>query len=210
MVGFGTTTGNGCTSGHGICGISAFRVRSLFGTCTFMLAGVVTAIADDTSSFLPVFSNGLDVRQSGIVIGVSIAVCLMMLALAMMARAQFRDRFERTQPLLAATAVIFECLFGVSFGLAMSVSNMTLLSATISFLDLRYWNPALAFIMASAIAVTAPAYYFAGKKEFPFLDVKFHRPVGSVIDAKLLLGEVVFGVGWGLVGACPAPAITNL
>ena len=175
-----------------------------------MLAGIVTAIATNTSSFLPEFTNNLNAQQSGEIIGVFIALCLIMLAVAAIARTQFRDKFDRTTPLLAVTAIIFECLFGVSFALAMSVSNMTLLSATISFLDLRYWNPALAFVMAGAIATTIPAYYFAGKKAFPFLDVKFYRPVGSVIDAKLLLGEVIFGIGWGLVGACPAPAITNL
>ena len=212
LVGFGTTTGNGCTSGHGVCGISAFRSRSIFATCTFMATGFITAIVSDTSSFLPVFSNSLDVHKSGTIITACMATCLAMTGLAVAARASMGDHasFDNSKPVLFILAVGFELLFGVSFGLALAVSNMTRLSATIAFLDLRHWNPALAFVMASAIAVTAFAYYVAGKRSFPFLDSRFYRPVGSIVDAKLLLGQVLFGMGWGLAGACPGPAIANL
>jgi len=210
LVGFGTTSGNGCTSGHGVCGISAFRLRSIFATCTFMAAGVITAIVTDTSSFLPVFSNSLDVNNAGIVIVTCVATCLTMTAFAIAIRSYMGENLAKFKPVLFILAVFFEWIFGISFGLALAVANMTRLSATIAFLDLRFFNPALAFVMASAIAVTTFAYYLAGKRPFPFLDIKFYRPVGSIVDAKLFLGEVIFGVGWGLAGACPGPAVANL
>lgn len=213
LVGFGTTTGNGCTSGHGVCGISAFRPRSIFATCTFMAAGCITAIVSDTSSFLPVFSNSLDVQRSETVVIACVTTCLGMTGLAVAARTFMggKNVSDKSKPVLfVVVAGLSEFLFGSSFGLALAVANMTRLSATISFLDLRIWNPALAFVMTSAIGVTSTVYYFAGKQPFPFLDSKFYRPVGSIVDAKLFLGQVMFGVGWGLVGACPGPAIANL
>ena len=59
LVGFGTTLGNGCTSGHGVCGLSSFRLRSLVATCTFMLAGALTATLSGTASYLPKFEKSV-------------------------------------------------------------------------------------------------------------------------------------------------------
>ena len=212
LVGFGTTTGNGCTSGHGVCGISAFRLRSVFATCAFMAAGIITAIATDTSSLLPKFRNTLQMDKAGIIIVVCIILCLAMTVLAAGTRAFMGKDCtnDNTLSIFILATGASECFFGMSFGLALAVSNMTLLSSTIAFLNLPQINPALAFVMISAIAVTAPAYYLAGKMSCPFLENRFYRPEISVIDAKLLLGAIIFGVGWGLAGACPGPAIVNL
>eukprot|EP01036_Dinobryon_divergens_P024864 gene24864-33353_t len=156
--------------------------------------------------------NSLDVHKSGMIIAACIATCLTVTGVAVAVRASIGGNasFDNSKPVIFIAAVLFELLFGASFGLALAVSNMTRLSATISFLDVRILNPALAFVMIAAISVTMFAYYLAGKRTFPFLDSKFYRPVGSIVDAKLFLGEVLFGVGWGLAGACPGPAITNL
>jgi uncharacterized membrane protein YedE/YeeE len=101
-------------------------------------------------------------------------------------------------------------VFGISFALAMGISNMTKLSATISFLDLRYWNPALAFVMCGAILVSFFSFAWIFKMDKPLLDSVFHRPIVHQIDSKLILGSVIFGVGWGLAGACPGPALVNV
>ena len=177
-----------------------------------MSAGIITVIAADTSSLLPKFRNTLQLDKSGIIIAVCMIVCLAITALAAGARAFMgKDCVnESTLSILILATGTSECLFGMSFGLALAVSNMTLLSSTIAFLNLPQINPALAFVMMSAIAVTAPAYLLAGKMAYPFLDNRFYRPEVSLIDAKLLLGSLIFGVGWGLAGACPGPAIVNL
>lgn len=209
LVGFGTKTANGCTSGHGVCGISNFRLRSLAATMAFMLAGFVTAMAADTSSFLPKFSNTLPQERAGAVVGVMIAVCIVIVIVS----ALFKDSSLVTNGYgNVIISGIFDCIFGITFALAMAVSNMSKLSATISFLDLRYWNPALAFIMGGAICINAPLQYLIANKgpSKPFLGVEFSCPKLKEVDIKLIGGSIIFGVGWGLCGACPGPAITNV
>lgn len=80
-----------------------------------------------------------------------------------------------------------------------------------NFLDLAgTWDPSLAFVMAGAIAVTFTGYRIAFGHGRPLYDSAFHVPAASKIDAMLLVGAAIFGVGWGLAGFCPGPAITSL
>jgi len=195
LVGFGTKTANGCTSGHGVCGISSFRLRSIAATCSFMIAGFVTAMATNTSRFLPYFTNTLPVERSGAVIGVMIGVCIIIvLILAINKDSTF---FVNAHGNFIVSAIL-DCIFGIAFALAMAVSNMTKLSATISFLDLRYWNPALAFIMGGAISINAPLQYLITNKgpSKPFLGTEFTCPKFNKVDFKLILGSIIFGVGY--------------
>ena len=92
----------------------------------------------------------------------------------------------------------------------MSISNMTKLSATISFLDLNSWNPALIFVMMGAIGISMPVFYFSKLKGNPLLNSSWNDlPPLANIDMNRVSGAAIFGIGWGLVGACPAPALTN-
>lgn len=203
-------TGNGCTSGHGISGISAIRFRSITATCAFMFSGFITAIVSDTSSYLPPFVNTLNVDDSLYAVIICVVVCILFGGIAYHLRSSLEaDNIQNTIAVRNFT-MISELIFGATFAMAMAVSNMTKLSATISFLDLRYWNPALAFIMASAIGIGGASNWFIFQREFPFLDVKFHRPASDIIDSKLICGALIFGIGWGLAGACPGPALVNL
>jgi hypothetical protein len=228
LVGFGTKKGNGCTSGHGVCGLSSLRLRSLVATCSFMMTAFVTAMATNTYSYLPSFKNDLSMEHgygtSLVVIGISMILALFAYTL----NQNYPDLNTKTShPSLSvfyAYIVLQELVFGVLFGLAMCVSNMTLLSAVISFLDLRYWNPALGFVMGGAIAIALPSFYliFNRKKsslsaggvesdiDRPLLDIKFHLSKLSTIDRNLVIGASIFGIGWGLFGACPGPALVNI
>ena len=209
LVGFGTKLGNGCTSGHGVCGISSLRLRSFVATCSFMLAGFVTAMAANTSHYLPTFTNTLPQERAGGVIGVMIGVNIILVIVAFI----FKDYpFLETSYGNFVICAVYDIIFGITFALGMAVSNMTKLSATISFLDLRYWNPALAFIMGGAISINAPLQYLIANKGplKPFLAGEFSCPKLTKVDAKLIMGSIIFGVGWGLAGACPGPAITNV
>jgi uncharacterized protein len=87
---------------------------------------------------------------------------------------------------------------------------MTQISATISFVDLRYWNPALAFVMIGGLLVSIISCSNVFSWEKPLLDSKFYHPCLTEIDKKLVVGAVLFGIGWGLVGACPGPLATNV
>lgn len=102
-------------------------------------------------------------------------------------------------------------LAGIIFALGLGISGMTRPIKVIGFLDFfGNWDPSLAFVMAGAIAV----YFFANRRRLaipsPLLAAKFAIPVRSDLDASLIIGAGVFGVGWGLGGFCPGPALTSL
>ena len=95
-------------------------------------------------------------------------------------------------------------LAGVLFGAGLLVSGMSDPQVVLSFLDVAgHWNPALAFTMAGAIAVAAPAFWWA-RRRASFV------AVAAPIDARLLVGSALFGIGWGLAGICPGPGLLLL
>jgi uncharacterized membrane protein YedE/YeeE len=99
---------------------------------------------------------------------------------------------------------------GTIFGIGLSISGMSDPEVVLSFLTLSsHWNPALLAVMASAIAVAAVGYVAVNKRATPLFDEAFHLPERTDIDTRLILGAVVFGVGWGLAGYCPGPAIVG-
>ena len=100
-------------------------------------------------------------------------------------------------------------IVGVLFGIGLMLSGMARPEVVLAFLDpLGAWNPALGFVMAGAIPVAAAGFALARRRGCGVLERRLHFPATTVIDARLLIGAAVFGVGWGLAGICPAPAIT--
>lgn len=106
---------------------------------------------------------------------------------------------------------LFAFAAGLLFGLGLIVSGMSDPGKVIGFLDLAgNWDPSLAFVMAGAIAVGFLAFRFAGRRGRSLLGGALHLPTRRDIDRRLVMGSVVFGVGWGLVGFCPGPALVAL
>ncbi len=100
---------------------------------------------------------------------------------------------------------------GLVFGIGMAISGMTNTERVQGFLDLAgAWDPTLAFVMGGGLIVTFIGYKFVLKKPAPLFGDTFHLPTNTDIDKKLLIGAVLFGAGWGLVGYCPGPAIAGL
>lgn len=99
-------------------------------------------------------------------------------------------------------------LSALIFGLGLGVSGMTLPAKVIGFLDITgEWDPSLGFVMIGAIGVHSLSYRFIAKRESPVLTTKFQIPTRREIDSKLVVGSTLFGIGWGLGGFCPGPAI---
>ena len=99
---------------------------------------------------------------------------------------------------------------GLVFGLGLIVSGMTDPSKVIGFLDLAgRWDPSLAFVMVGAIAVSLVGYRVARKRARAFFGGALQLPTARQIDRRLMLGSLVFGVGWGLGGYCPGPALVS-
>lgn len=102
-------------------------------------------------------------------------------------------------------------LVGLLFGLGLCLSNMTDPEKVLGFLDLAgAWNPSLAFVMVGAIAVAFLGFRIAARRERSFSGELIQLPGSKAIDARLIGGSILFGVGWGLVGLCPGPAITDV
>jgi uncharacterized membrane protein YedE/YeeE len=100
---------------------------------------------------------------------------------------------------------------GLIFGTGLVISGMTQPTKVLGFLDVfGAWDPTLAFVMGGALAVSLPGFYFARGRSRPLFAAHFRWPTKSEIDAPLIGGAMLFGLGWGLVGLCPGPAIVNL
>lgn len=100
---------------------------------------------------------------------------------------------------------------GLLFGCGLTVSNMINPTKIQDFLDFfGNWDPSLALVMFSALTVTWLSYKFTIKKAKPKLAKQFYLPTKTTIDAPLVIGASVFGIGWGLSGYCPGPSITAL
>ena len=101
---------------------------------------------------------------------------------------------------------------GLTFGLGLIVSGMVSPGKVLAFLDVAggAWDPSLALVLLSAVGVSALGVAIAGRRGAPLLAEAFSGPVRQTFDRKLLLGASLFGVGWGLVGYCPGPALAAL
>lgn len=108
------------------------------------------------------------------------------------------------KPLTAALA-------GVLFALGLVISGMADPNKVVAFLDVTgNWDPTLMFVMAGAIAVHAPLSRLVRVRRAPLWEPVFHLPAQAKIDPHLIIGAALFGVGWGLSGYCPGPAIVSL
>ena len=107
--------------------------------------------------------------------------------------------------------VIASLLAGLVFGLGLIVSGMANPAKVLGFLNLAGpWDPSLALVMVGAIAVGLVAFHVARKRTTSLLGAAMELPISRQIDRRLVLGSVLFGVGWGIVGFCPGPAIVAL
>lgn len=99
---------------------------------------------------------------------------------------------------------------GVVFAIGLAVSGMTQPQKIIDFLSPQNWDASLLFVMAGAVLVHSFSYLFIKKRKSPLLDTQWHVPTRNDISTRLVIGSALFGIGWGLGGYCPGPAVTSL
>ena len=205
LVGLGTKLGNGCTSGHGICGMARLSRRSFAAVATFMSAAMATAtlLAQDAlksrttilyiESFAP---EGPDTMTSWLVVVVPIGLALWSL------------RRGPTRKTLGAA------ISGALFATGLALSKMVLTGKVLGFLDIAAipsgsYDPTLATVMGGGLVISYLGYQYK-ERHFstkPVMAEEFNVPCNVVIDWPLLLGSSLFGAGWGLGGLCPGPAL---
>ena len=102
-------------------------------------------------------------------------------------------------------------IIGLIFGLGLVISQMVNPAKVLGFLDIAgNWDPSLALVMAGAVAVSSVGFALAGRRIKPVWARAFLLPDRRDMDARLVIGAPLFGIGWGLVGLCPGPALTSL
>ncbi len=100
---------------------------------------------------------------------------------------------------------------GLLFGVGLAVSRMTDPNKVLNFLDLAgHWDPSLALVLGAAVTVTLVGFRLVLKRPAPLFDSRFFLPERKEIDRPLLAGALLFGIGWGLAGYCPGPALASL
>lgn len=107
--------------------------------------------------------------------------------------------------------IVSSAVAGLLFGLGLAVSGMIHSEKVLGFLDISgRWDPSLLFVLGGAVAVTAIAFRFVLRAGHPVFDRTFDLPTRTAIDPSLIAGSVLFGIGWGISGYCPGPAIALL
>lgn len=100
---------------------------------------------------------------------------------------------------------------GLLFALGLGISGMTLPQKVLAFLDFAGdWDPSLALVMLTSAGVFLLLHRLVLRRSAPLFDTEFHVPARGDIDAPLVVGAALFGIGWGMVGFCPGPALTAL
>ncbi|UPK24896.1 DUF6691 family protein [Bradyrhizobium sp. 195] len=112
-------------------------------------------------------------------------------------------------------AILIQFVIGLIFGLGLIVSGMSDPAKVLNFLDIGgiptgTWDASLAFVLAGAVAVTFIGFGRVLRRAHPFFAERFYLPTRRDIDSRIVAGPAIFGIGWGLAGFCPGPALTAL
>jgi hypothetical protein len=107
--------------------------------------------------------------------------------------------------------IAFSLIAGLIFGAGLTISGMTQPDKVLAFLDVTgAWDPSLAFVMGGALALHALLYPLVRKRAHPIAAISFQVPQRSDITGRLVAGAALFGIGWGIGGFCPGPALTSI
>jgi len=107
-------------------------------------------------------------------------------------------------------AFLLPLIAGALFGAGLVVSGMADPAKVLAFLTLAPgWDPSLALVMASALVVSLPGFAWARRRGRPLFGNSLSAPATQAVDRRLLLGAALFGIGWGLAGFCPGPAVVS-
>lgn len=236
LVGFGTKLGNGCTSGHGICGLGRLSKRSFAAVMTFMATGIATASLCPTDNIL---RTAPDMSSFPNDVSSTIASNLCALAAALSLPILFKrnkapkvtdkndsdDSLKMKEAINNDRKVPVAALSSALFAVGLAISGMIKQYKVFGFLDVKgfsdaTWDGTLALVMGGGLVISAVAYQWVGGFNVikhrrvlscPLLHDescgKFNVPCNTNIDKQLILGAAMFGIGWGLGGLCPGPAL---
>ncbi|KAL2004893.1 hypothetical protein VTN00DRAFT_3166 [Thermoascus crustaceus] len=218
LVGWGTKNGRGCTSGHMLCGLSRLSPRSLIATCLFFATALLTANFVGGKDLIPPCADGIPCYTPTYP---STAELTFMASATALATFTNHVLIPRLLTRSEKSRALFSYLAGIQFGLGLLIAGMADPAKVIRFfawmIDLSRFDPSLALIILFGIGPSLLSYLSAkpgqpankGGKEKPTLSESWSLPTATVadIDWRYVAGAVAFGLGWGLSGVCPGPAV---
>jgi uncharacterized protein len=205
LVGWGTRMGNGCTSGHGVCGMPRLAPRSIVAVCTFMATGIAMATF---RYYVPFFTEGSSFGQAYTDAWRWISLALIIALNLLNGIVMFKTQSSLQE-------LITNYGLGLLFGDGLVISGMTRITKIMGFLTINSnWDPSLIFVMMSAVAINFFTFNHILKKVPCPLNMppntKYAVPPRGTIDARLVFGAGIFGLGWGISGLCPGPGMICL
>ena len=239
LVGFGTKLANGCTSGHGVCGLPRFSKRSMVAVACFFLSAIALATFRHYVPFLDekdiVIKAHLEVKNNYIIIdyiyrGSFLGVMSGCYIIYIIIIICFRIKKNKNENLIACSNnnntdrsifkpkkdffisdILLALLTGGLFGIGLVFSGMVKRNKVTNFLTMySNWDPSLLFIFGTVVAINIITFNLIIKKvKFPKYCSKELSLPNNKIDLKLVFGSIIFGLGWGLGGMCPGPAIID-
>jgi len=211
LVGFGTKMANGCTSGHGVCGLPRLSKRSFAAVGTFLLFGFGFATLRYYVKFLENDFILDKKRKDEIIIPDNIIkiisiifFCLSIIVfILIMIFKVIKDKVYEFKEILISF------LIGALFSLGLMESGMSKRHLVLLFLSIgKDWDATLICVLGAAVGLNLITFNLILKKmEKPIFHNKFQLPDKTEIDIKLLIGAAIFGIGWGWAGICPGPAV---
>jgi len=234
FVGFGTRMGSGCTSGHGVCGLSRLSPRSTVAVLSFMGTGALGAYLSHETVLPALISAEGNVLLTMLSSKIPSSVSFLTTVSAMLALSYGKDAFDiisGKKKLIIDKYIIIDhiasFLSAFTFGLGLVISGMCSPNRVTGFLNFSGsagWDPTLAGVMGGAVLVNLLINYSIisspridrqlllsreNKKVSDMISFGLTEP-NLKIDRSLVLGSAIFGLGWGLAGVCPGPAIVSL
>ena len=228
LVGWGTRQGNGCTSGHGICGLARLSKRGFVAVCSFMATGILTSSL--LSSFVPSLIVGENsklssplvqkiTKESWNTLFEKDTFPLFLWPLAVLLFGLVTLLWDIKEKLLSKNEHMATVISGVLFSCGLMISGMTNVWKVKNFLWFapKHWDPSLIFVMGVGVGLALlPTWWLLVKSKWQkamYTDAKIDTgktllatSVEETINKELLVGAATFGVGWGLSGLCPGPA----
>ncbi|KAL4435704.1 hypothetical protein ABPG74_018255 [Tetrahymena malaccensis] len=202
FAGIGTKLANGCTSGHGVCGLPRFSLRSWMSVGLFLPMGIGLATLRHYEPFLNNNENTKDITQNtnydivaGIVLGLSLFILVILLIVYYLKK--------------SISEVLVGLVTGILFSIGLGYGGMYRRSKILGFLSIyENWDPSLLFLLGTAVGLNMVTFnYMIFKKQKPILHKSLSLPTKKEVDLRLVAGSIIFGLSWGLGGLCPGPAM---
>lgn len=216
LVGLGTKIGNGCTSGHGVCGLPRFSKRSFVAVACFLSSSIGIATLRyhirffDSQNYLEKAS--VNMYESSQFMGIGWACLMIGLSTAALAIYAFvYMKKEENNHTYDISDLIIGGIVGVIFGFGLCISGMVRREKVVNFLAISsQWDPSLLFVLGVSVMVNVLTFYLIKRNvEVPPFSANPISFRADSLDLNVILGPLIFGLGWGLSGLCPGPLMVN-